>query len=34
VGNFVVAQGILAQAYNMTGGLAAWAEAGLPLKTG
>ncbi|NQU58262.1 MAG: rhodanese-like domain-containing protein [Rhodospirillales bacterium] len=32
VGNFVVAQGILTQAYNMTGGLTAWAEAGLPLK--
>ena len=34
VGQYVVAQGILTQAYNMAGGLKAWAEAGLPLETG
>ncbi len=34
VGKYVVAEGLLAEAYNMAGGLAAWAEAGLPLETG
>ena len=34
VGQYVVAQGILTEAYNMAGGLKAWAEAGLPLETG
>ena len=34
VGQHVVAKGILAEAFNMTGGLAAWAEAGLPVETG
>ncbi len=34
VGQYVVAQGILSEAYNMAGGLKAWAEAGLPLETG
>ena len=34
VRRYVVAQGILAEAYNMAGGLIAWAEAGLPLETG
>ncbi len=34
VGKYVVAQGILTEAYNLAGGLIAWAEAGLPLETG
>lgn len=34
VGKYVVSQGLLEEAYNMAGGLAAWAEAGLPLKMG
>lgn len=34
VGMYVVAQGILAEAYNMAGGLMAWHEAGLPLELG
>ena len=34
VGMYVVAEGILAEAYNMAGGLEAWAEAGLPLEMG
>ena len=34
VGQYVVAQGILPEAYNMTGGLIAWGKAGLPLETG
>ncbi len=34
VGKYVVAEGILAEAYNMAGGLEAWAEAGLPLERG
>ncbi len=34
VGQYVVAQGILTEAYNMAGGLKAWVEAGLPLETG
>ena len=34
VRQYVVAQGILREAYNMAGGLMAWAEAGLPLETG
>lgn len=34
IGGYVVAEGILTEAYNMAGGLAAWAEAGLPLETG
>ncbi len=34
IGMYVVAEGLLAEAYNMAGGLAAWAEAGLPLETG
>ncbi len=34
VGQYVVAQGILTEAYNLAGGLMAWAEAGLPLATG
>ncbi len=33
VGQYVVAQGILTEAYNMGVGLLAWAEAGLPLVT-
>ena len=33
-GRYVVAEGILSEAYNMAGGLMAWAEAGLPLETG
>ena len=33
VRQYVVAQGILTDAYNMAGGLKAWAEAGLPLET-
>ena len=34
VGRYVVAEGILAEAYNMAGGLMAWAEAGLPFESG
>ncbi len=34
IGMHVVAEGILDEAYNMAGGLEAWAEAGLPLETG
>ncbi len=34
VGKYVVAQGILTEAYNLAGGLIAWAEAGLPLESG
>ena len=34
VGRYVVAQGILTEAYNLAGGLIAWAEAGLPIETG
>ena len=34
VGRYVVAQGILTEAYNMAGGLIGWAAAGLPLETG
>jgi len=34
VGMYLVSQGILAEAYNLAGGLAAWAEAGLPLDFG
>lgn len=34
VRKYVVAQGILSDAYNLAGGLMAWAEAGLPLETG
>ena len=34
VRQYVVAQGILTEAYNMAGGLMAWTEAGLPLETG
>ena len=34
MGRYVVAEGILAEAFNMAGGLEAWAEAGLPLETG
>ena len=34
VGQYLVDQGILAEAYSPTGGLAAWMEAGLPLDTG
>ena len=33
VRQYVVAQGILTEAYNMAGGLIAWAEAGFPLET-
>ncbi len=33
VGQYVVAKGILTEAYNMAGGLAAWTEAGLPVET-
>ncbi len=33
-GQYVVAQVILTEAYNMARGLMAWAEAGLPLETG
>ena len=34
ISGYVVAEGILTEAYNMAGGLAAWAEADLPLATG
>ncbi len=34
VRQYVVAQGILTEAYNMAGGLIAWAASGLPLETG
>ena len=34
VGKYVVAQGILTEAYNLAGGLIAWADAGLPLEMG
>ncbi len=34
MGQYVVDQGILTEAYHMAGGLMAWAEAGLPLETG
>ena len=34
VGQYMVAQGLLAEAYNLAGGLIAWAEAGLPLDPG
>ncbi len=33
VGQYLVDQGILPEAYNLTGGLAAWIQAGLPLDT-
>ncbi len=33
VGQYLVDEGILPEAYNLTGGLAAWVEAGLPLDT-
>ena len=34
MGRYVVAEGILAEAYNMAGGLEAWVAAGLPLEMG
>lgn len=34
VGMYVVAEGILPEAYNMAGGLEAWAAAGLPFDNG
>ncbi len=34
VGRYVVDQGILTEAYNLAGGLIAWAEAGLPIESG
>ena len=34
IGMYVVSQGILDEAYNMAGGLEAWAGAGLPLEMG
>ena len=34
VRRYVVDQGVLTEAYNLSGGLAAWVEAGLPLETG
>ena len=34
VGQYVVAQGILTEAYNLAGGLIAWGKAGFPLETG
>ena len=34
VGQYMVAQGLLAEAYNLAGGLIAWTEAGLPLDPG
>ena len=34
VGRYAVAQGIVADAYNMAGGLKAWVEAGLPFESG
>ena len=34
IGNYVIGNGILAEAYNMSGGLIAWHEAGLPLELG
>ncbi len=34
VGQYMVAQGLLAEAYNLASGLNAWAEAGLPLDSG
>ena len=33
VRQYVVAQGILTEVYNMAGGLIAWAASGLPLET-
>lgn len=33
VRQYVVAAGILAEAYNMAGGLIAWTQAGLPLES-
>jgi rhodanese-related sulfurtransferase len=33
LGQYLIEQGILAEAYNLTGGLAAWVQAGLPLDT-
>ena len=32
VGQYLIANGMLDEAYNVTGGLAAWAEAGLPYE--
>ena len=34
VRRYVLAQGILSDAYNLSGGLKAWVQAGLPLETG
>lgn len=34
VGHYMVGNGILAEAYNMSGGLIAWHQAGLPLEFG
>ena len=34
VGQYMVAEGLLAEAYNLSGGIMAWAEAGLPFETG
>ena len=33
VGQYMVAEGLLAEAYNLAGGLKAWFQAGLPLET-
>ncbi len=32
-GQYLIDQGILSEAFNLTGGLAAWVQAGLPLNT-
>jgi rhodanese-related sulfurtransferase len=34
MGQYMVAEGLLAEAYNLSGGLNAWAEAGLPFEAG
>jgi len=33
VSQHVVSQGLLSEAFNLTGGIAAWIQAGLPLQT-
>jgi rhodanese-related sulfurtransferase len=33
VSQYLIANGILAEAHNLTGGLAAWLEAGLPVES-
>jgi len=34
VGQYLVANGLLDEAYNVTGGIVAWAQAGLPYEQG